>query len=172
MPTVHGFVRCDAGSMWLAIIPKSKNRFLEWPPMKIVQPWALYGYGLAYYAVESSLDIPTGCARKLRWQTAGMFSETTMAEPWDGVGKAMMARAHKAQEGASGWVRCSNQQWNLSGYVTSYMKPLKSLVVIYWPHTKGSVNMSDQHGKMDMLVAWKQVIESLLMGNVYHLCRV
>jgi hypothetical protein len=52
------------------------------------------------------------------------------------------------------------------------MKPLKSPVVIPWPHTKGSVNMFDQHGKMEMLVAWKQVMESLLMGNVYHIYRV
>jgi hypothetical protein len=27
------------------------------------------------------------------------------------------------------------------------MKSLKSLVVISWPHTKGSVNMLDPHGK-------------------------
>jgi hypothetical protein len=38
MPTVQGFVRCDAGSLWLVIIPKSKDRFMERPPMKIVQP--------------------------------------------------------------------------------------------------------------------------------------
>jgi hypothetical protein len=38
MPTVQGFVRCDAGSLWLIIIPKSKDRFMERPPMKIVQP--------------------------------------------------------------------------------------------------------------------------------------
>jgi hypothetical protein len=60
--------------------------------------------------VESSLGVPTGYAGKLRWQTAGMFGEVTMAEPWDGVGKAAMARTHKAQEGASGWVRCSRRQ--------------------------------------------------------------
>jgi hypothetical protein len=29
MPTVQGFVRCDAGSMWLVIMPKSKDRFME-----------------------------------------------------------------------------------------------------------------------------------------------
>jgi hypothetical protein len=52
--------------------------------------------------VESSLDVPTGCAGKLRWQTAGMFGEAVMAKPWDGVGKAAMAGTHKAQEGASG----------------------------------------------------------------------
>jgi hypothetical protein len=38
MPTVQGFVWCDAGSMWLVIIPKSKDRFMERPPMKTVQP--------------------------------------------------------------------------------------------------------------------------------------
>jgi hypothetical protein len=38
MLTVQGFVRCDAGSLWLVIIPKSKDRFIERPPMKIVQP--------------------------------------------------------------------------------------------------------------------------------------
>jgi hypothetical protein len=29
MPTVQGFVRCDARSLWLVIIPKSKDRFME-----------------------------------------------------------------------------------------------------------------------------------------------
>jgi hypothetical protein len=38
MPAVQGFVRCDAGSLWLVIMPKSKNRFMERPPMKTVQP--------------------------------------------------------------------------------------------------------------------------------------
>jgi hypothetical protein len=38
MPTVQGFVRCDAGSLWLVIISKSKDRFIERPPMKTVQP--------------------------------------------------------------------------------------------------------------------------------------
>jgi hypothetical protein len=37
MPTVQGFVRCDAGSLWLVITPKSKDRFMERPPMKTVQ---------------------------------------------------------------------------------------------------------------------------------------
>jgi hypothetical protein len=69
--------------------------------------------------VESSLGVPTGCVGKLRWQTAGMFSEAAMAEPRDGVGKSAMAGTHKAQEGASGWVRCSRWQRNLSGYVAS-----------------------------------------------------
>jgi hypothetical protein len=38
MTTVQGFVRCDAGCLWIVIIPKSKDRFMEPPPMKIVQP--------------------------------------------------------------------------------------------------------------------------------------
>jgi hypothetical protein len=38
MLTVQGFVRCDAGRLWLVIIPKSKERFMEGPPMKTVQP--------------------------------------------------------------------------------------------------------------------------------------
>jgi hypothetical protein len=37
-------------------------------------------------------------------RTAGMFSDAAMAEWWEGVGKAMMAGTHKAQERASGWV--------------------------------------------------------------------
>jgi hypothetical protein len=38
MPTVQGFVRCDAGRLWIVIIPKCKDRFMERPLMKIVQP--------------------------------------------------------------------------------------------------------------------------------------
>jgi hypothetical protein len=41
--------------------------------------------------VESSLGIPTSCAGRLRWQTAGMFGEAVMAESWDGVGDSAMA---------------------------------------------------------------------------------
>jgi hypothetical protein len=58
--------------------------------------------------VEASLDVPTDCVEKLRWQTTGMFGETVMAEPWDGVGKAAMAGTHKSQEVAFGWVRYSH----------------------------------------------------------------
>jgi hypothetical protein len=53
---------------------------------------------------EASLGIPTGFARKLRCQTARMFSEAAMVELWDSVGKAAMAGTQKAHEGASGWV--------------------------------------------------------------------
>jgi hypothetical protein len=38
MPTVQGFVRCDARSLWIVIIPKANDRFMERPPMKTVQP--------------------------------------------------------------------------------------------------------------------------------------
>jgi hypothetical protein len=40
--------------------------------------------------VESCLRVPTSCVGKLRWQIAGMFSDTVMAEPWDGVSEAGM----------------------------------------------------------------------------------
>jgi hypothetical protein len=60
--------------------------------------------------VESSLGVPTGCAGKLQWQTAGMFGEAVMAEPWVGVGKVAMAGTNKAPEGSSGGVRCSHWQ--------------------------------------------------------------
>jgi hypothetical protein len=59
--------------------------------------------------VEASLGVPTCYVGKLQWQTVGMFSEAVMVEPWDGVGKAAMAGTHKAQEGASRWVRCSHR---------------------------------------------------------------
>jgi hypothetical protein len=41
--------------------------------------------------VESGFGVPIGCAGKLRWQTAGMFGDAALAEPWDGVGEAAMA---------------------------------------------------------------------------------
>jgi hypothetical protein len=43
-------------------------------------------------------------------RTAGIFGEAMMAELWDGVGMATMARTHKAQEGASGGLRCPHWQ--------------------------------------------------------------
>jgi hypothetical protein len=49
--------------------------------------------------VESSLGVPTGCAGKLRWQTAEMFGEAAMAEPWDGVGEAAMAEPIRHKRG-------------------------------------------------------------------------
>jgi hypothetical protein len=52
--------------------------------------------------VESSLGIPIGCAGKLRWQTAGMFSEAVMAEPWDGVEEAAMAEPTRHKRGLLG----------------------------------------------------------------------
>jgi hypothetical protein len=38
MPIVQGCVQCDARSLWLVIIPKSKDQFMEQPSMKTVQP--------------------------------------------------------------------------------------------------------------------------------------
>jgi hypothetical protein len=38
MPTAQGFVQCNTGSLWIVIIPKSKDRFMERPSMKTVQP--------------------------------------------------------------------------------------------------------------------------------------
>jgi hypothetical protein len=38
MPVVQGCVQCDTGSLWLVIIPKSKDWFMERPPMKAMQP--------------------------------------------------------------------------------------------------------------------------------------
>jgi hypothetical protein len=35
---------------------------MERPPMKTVQPWSLYGYGLTQYVVETSLGVPIGGA--------------------------------------------------------------------------------------------------------------
>jgi hypothetical protein len=49
--------------------------------------------------VESSFGVPTGYAGKLRWQTAGMFGEAVMAEPWDGVGKAVMVEPIRHKRG-------------------------------------------------------------------------
>jgi hypothetical protein len=53
--------------------------------------------------VESSLGVPIGCVGKLRWQTAGMFGEAAMAEPWDGVGKAAMVEPTSHKRGLLGW---------------------------------------------------------------------
>jgi hypothetical protein len=52
--------------------------------------------------VGSSLVVPTGCAGKLRWQTAGMFGDAAIAEPWDGVGEAVMAEPIRHKRGLLG----------------------------------------------------------------------
>jgi hypothetical protein len=58
-----------------------------------------YSLVLAYQpAVRGSCD----------GRTSGMFGEATMAKLWVGVGTTVMAGTHKAQEGASGSVRCSH----------------------------------------------------------------
>jgi hypothetical protein len=63
---------------------------------------SLYGYGPAYYVVESSLGIPIGYVGKLQWQTTRMFGEAAMVEPWDGVGKAAMAEPTRHKSGRPG----------------------------------------------------------------------
>jgi hypothetical protein len=52
--------------------------------------------------VESSLGVPTGCAGKLRWQTAGMFGEAVMAELWDGVLKLRWLEPTRHKRGLLG----------------------------------------------------------------------
>jgi hypothetical protein len=52
--------------------------------------------------VESSLGISIGCAGKLRWQTAGMFGEIAMANPWDDVGEPAMAEPTRYKRGLLG----------------------------------------------------------------------
>jgi hypothetical protein len=52
--------------------------------------------------VESSLGIPIDCTGKLRWQTARMFGEDAMAEPWDGVGEDAMAEPTRHERGLLG----------------------------------------------------------------------
>jgi hypothetical protein len=64
-------------------------------------------------------------------RTAGMFDEAVMAEPWGAVGIAVTAGTHKAQEGASGWVRCSHWRLNLNSLVViSYHTPRKCVRVL------------------------------------------
>jgi hypothetical protein len=42
------------------------------------------------------------CGRISSWQTAGMFGEAAMAEPWDGVGEAAMAEPTRHERGLLG----------------------------------------------------------------------
>jgi hypothetical protein len=51
---------------------------------------------------ESSLAVPTGCAGKLRWQTAGIFGEAAMAQPGDGVGKNVITEPIRHKRGLMG----------------------------------------------------------------------
>jgi hypothetical protein len=52
--------------------------------------------------VEYSFGVPTDCVGKLRWQIARMFGEAAMAEPWDGVGEAAMAKPIRHKRGLLG----------------------------------------------------------------------
>jgi hypothetical protein len=69
---------------------------------------SLYGYGLAQHVVSLVLAYQPVVRGSCDGRTAGMFGEDVMVEPWDGVGTTAMTGTHKAQEGASGWVRCSH----------------------------------------------------------------
>jgi hypothetical protein len=42
-----GLSPVDSESLWLLIMPKSKDRFMDRPPMKNSATMVLYGYGLA-----------------------------------------------------------------------------------------------------------------------------
>jgi hypothetical protein len=55
--------------------------------------------------VEPSFGVPMTVRGSCDGTTTGMFGEAMIAELWDGVGKAMMAGTHKAQEGAFGEAR-------------------------------------------------------------------
>jgi hypothetical protein len=61
-----------------------------------------------HYVVKFSLGIQPAVWGSCDGRTDEMFGEVAMAELWDGVGKAVTAGTHKAQEWASGWVRCSH----------------------------------------------------------------
>jgi hypothetical protein len=52
--------------------------------------------------VESSLGVPIGCAGKLRWQIAGIFSDVAMAEPWNSVGEVAMVEPISHKRGLLG----------------------------------------------------------------------
>jgi hypothetical protein len=66
--------------------------------------------GMAWHSMWSSLVLAYQPVMRgsCDGRTAGMFSEPTIVELWDSVGAAVMAGTHKAQEGASGWVRCKH----------------------------------------------------------------
>jgi hypothetical protein len=62
----------------------------------------------------------------------GMFGEAVMAESWEGVGKAAMAKNHKAQEGASGWCDAhTGSETLVSMLVETIKKPCSDLLAIH-----------------------------------------
>jgi hypothetical protein len=66
--------------------------------------------GMAWHSMWWSLVLAYQSAVRgsCNGRTAGMFGEAMMAKPFDGVGTTAMAGTHKAQEGASRWVRFSH----------------------------------------------------------------
>jgi hypothetical protein len=103
-----GLCPVDSGNLWLVIIPKSKDRFMERPPMKIVQPCAYMGRAWRSMWQSLVLAYQSVVRGSCDGRTAGMFGDAAMAKPWDSVGTTAMDGTHKAQEGASGWLRCSH----------------------------------------------------------------
>jgi hypothetical protein len=96
--------------------------------------------------VEASLSVPAGCAGKLQWQTAGMFGEATIAEPWDGVGEAVMAEPKRHKRGLL--VGCNahtggKPQWVCYNLDETIEKPCSDLLVI---HHRTCI-----HGRMEIL---------------------
>jgi hypothetical protein len=81
---------------------------MEQPPIKTVQPRAYMG--MTWHIMWQSLvlsyqPVVRGSCDS---RTAGMFVEAAMAELLGGVGTVVIVGIHKAQEGASGCVRCSH----------------------------------------------------------------
>jgi hypothetical protein len=62
---------------------------MEQPPMKIVHPWSLYGYGLTQYVIEISVDVQP---------VVQIVLELNLSS-WRCVGLVVF-NTHKAQEGA------------------------------------------------------------------------
>jgi hypothetical protein len=92
------------------IIPKSKDRFMERPPMKIVQPWAYMGTTWCSMWQNLVWHINRWCGLSgLSWDPSG----------WEWVGKGVDSpENHLAQEGALGDLNW-HLQWNFSGYVAN-----------------------------------------------------
>jgi hypothetical protein len=107
---------------------------------------SLYGYDLTQYVVETSFGVQPVVWIVLELNPSG----------WRYV-CLVVANTHKAQEGVLGGLVVAN---------TSGETAVGTL------QARGSVNMLGPHDKMEMLAIWKQGMKSLLMENVYNLCRV
>jgi hypothetical protein len=110
--TFGGFWQFEAMSGGLrkpvvVIISKSKDRFMERPPMKTVQQWSYMG--TAWCSMWYNLVWRTN-----RW--CGLSGLSWDPPGWEWVGKGVVSpENHTVQEGALGdldW----HLRWNLSGY--------------------------------------------------------